>query len=130
MKKNASAGSPRPAMHRYTYLCLGCLLFAAAAGPADAKLNACVSILPQAYFVERVGGENITVSVLVGPGQSPHAFEPTPRQIMAMSQADIFFKIGLPFEDRLLGKIGSILKNAAVVDTRHGIALRPSEDHR
>jgi len=138
MKKNAAAGWAvptnkiqrwaHPALRTYKYFCLGCLLFAAAAGHAEARLNVFVSILPQAYFAERVGGENITVSVLVGPGQSPHAFEPSPKQIMALSQADVFFKIGLPFEDRLLGKIGSILKNAAVVDTRQGIALRPSED--
>jgi zinc transport system substrate-binding protein len=119
----------QPILTLSAYFFLVCLLFAAAAGPAEAKLNVFVSILPQAYFVERVGGENSTVSVLVGPGQSPHAFEPTPKQIMALSRADIFFKIGLPFEDRLLGKIGGILKNAAVVDTRQGIALRAAEDH-
>ena len=138
MKNDASAGwavptnkirlCAQPALRTCKYFCLGCLLFAAAANPAEARLNVFVSILPQAYFAERVGGENAAVSVLVGPGQSPHAFEPTPKQIMALSQADVFFKIGLPFEDRLLGKIGSILKNTAVFDTRQGIALRPSED--
>jgi zinc transport system substrate-binding protein len=139
MKKNAHAGWAvptdkirrwaQPTLHRYNYLCLGCLLFAAATGSAEAKLNVFASILPQAYFAERVGGDFVAVNVLVGPGQSPHAYEPTPKQIMALSQADVFFKIGLPFEDRLLGKISSILKNAAVVDTRKGIALRPSEDN-
>ena len=139
MKKNAAAGWAvptnkiqrwaHPALRTYKYFCLGCLLFAAAAGSAEARLNVFVSILPQAYFAERVGGENVAVSVLVGPGQSPHAFEPSPKQIMALSQTDIFLKIGLPFEDRLLGKVGSILKNAAVIDTRQGIAFRPSEDN-
>jgi zinc transport system substrate-binding protein len=106
-----------------------CLLFAVISRPAEAKLNVFVSILPQAYCVERVAGEHAAVSVLVGPGQSPHAFEPTPKQVMALSQADLFFQIGLPFEDRLLGKIGGILKKDNVVDTRQGIALRPAEDH-
>jgi len=129
MKKNIVRQWTEPPLRMYKYFCLCCLLFAAAAGSAEARLHVFVSILPQAYFAERVGGENVTVSVLVGPGQSPHAFEPTPRQIMALSQADMFFKIGLPFEDRLLGKIGGILKNAAVVDTRQGIALRPAEDN-
>ena len=139
MKKDAAAGWAVPTnkirrwaqstLQRCKYFCVGCLLLVAAAVPAEAKLNVFVSILPQAYFIERVGGENAAVSVLVGPGQSPHAFEPSPKQMAALSQADIFFKIGLPFEDRLLGKIGSILKNAAVVDTRQGIALRPSEDN-
>ena len=128
MKKNAAAGLAKCALRTYTYFCFSCLLLAAAAGAAHAKLNVFVSILPQAYFAGQVGGDEVAVSVLVGPGQSPHAFEPTPKQVMALTQADIFFKIGLPFEERLLGKIGGILKNAAVIDTRQGIALRPSED--
>jgi zinc transport system substrate-binding protein len=128
MKKKAVAEWRQTPLRTCICGCVVCLLFGAAAGPAEAGLNACVSILPQAYFVERVAGENVAVSVLVGPGQSPHAFEPTPRQVMAMSQADVFFKIGLPFEDRLLEKAGSIIKSSAVVDARQGIALRPSED--
>jgi ABC-type Zn uptake system ZnuABC Zn-binding protein ZnuA len=37
-----------------------------------------VSVQPQAYFVERVGGKYVDVEVLVGPGRSPATYEPTP----------------------------------------------------
>ena len=50
--------------------------------PSDAgKLSVFVSILPQKYFVERIGGEHVRVSVMVGPGQSPATYEPRPRQM-------------------------------------------------
>ena len=98
------------------------------AGPAQAKLNAFVSILPQAYIVERIGGDGVAVNVLVGPGQSEHAYEPTPKQVASLSGADIFFTVGLPFEQRLLRKIESFAGHVAMVDTSQGISLRQSED--
>ena len=49
-----------------------------------APLRVLVSIPPQAYFVERVGGARVAVEVLAGPGQSPHAYEPTARQIASL----------------------------------------------
>jgi zinc transport system substrate-binding protein len=83
-----------------------------------------VSIIPQAYFVERIGGRRVTVEVLVGPGQSPHAFEPTPRQVTALGQADVYFTIGIDFERSLLPRVEKMFKNVQIVDTQAGIKLR------
>ena len=93
-----------------------------------AEIRAFVSILPQAYFVERVGGSHVEVEVLVAPGQSPATFEPTPKQMAALSRADVYFRIGLPFEDRLLKKLTAASDRLKVVDTRRGIELRPMEE--
>ncbi|MBL7190356.1 zinc ABC transporter substrate-binding protein [bacterium] len=72
------------------------------------KIRVFLSILPQSYLVERIGGEYVDVRVLVQFNQNPHTFEITPRQMAAMSEADIFFTIGLPFEDRITDKITSV----------------------
>ena len=88
------------------------------------RLKVFVSILPQAYFVERVGGSLVDVNVLVGPGQSPATYDPTPRQMAELSQADVFFRIGVPFENRLLEKISKTMSHLNVVDTRDGVPLR------
>jgi zinc transport system substrate-binding protein len=93
-----------------------------------ASLSLFVSILPQAYFVERVGGSNVEVEVLVGPGQSPATFELTPQQMAKLTQADAYFRIGLPFEKQLVGKIQTALSDLRVVDTRQGIQLRTMEN--
>jgi len=87
-------------------------------------INAFVSILPQAYFVERVGGDYVHVSVLVGPGQSPATYEPTPKQLAGLSDANVFFTIGVPFETRLLEKLTHLLPDLNIVPTQQGIPLR------
>lgn len=92
--------------------------------PAD-KIKAFVSILPIAYFVERVGGPNVEVSVLVGPGQDPHTFDPTPKVMAKLADSKVLFKMGFPFEETLIKKIGSTFKNLQVVDLQQGIKLRP-----
>jgi zinc transport system substrate-binding protein len=87
-----------------------------------------VAIPPQAYFVERICGKRVSIQVLVEPGQSPHTFEPTPKQMAELAKSRLYFKIGLPFEERLLSKIGETFKNVTVVDTREGIKLRTMEE--
>jgi zinc transport system substrate-binding protein len=88
------------------------------------RVKAFVSILPAAYFVERVGGPNVEVSVLVGPGQDPHTFEPTPKLMTKLADAKVLFKMGFPFEETLIKKVGSGFKNVEVVDLQQGIKLR------
>ena len=93
------------------------------------KINVFVSILPQAYFVERVGGEFVDVSVMVSPGQSPETYSPTPKQMSDLDGARAYFAIGLPFENQLLRKIREVFKNLDIVSTQEGIELRPMEAH-
>ncbi|HPM23408.1 MAG TPA: zinc ABC transporter substrate-binding protein [Phycisphaerae bacterium] len=98
--------------------------FARAQQPSAGRLSVAVSILPQAYFVERVGGEHVNVEVLVGPGQSPHAFEPTPKQLEGLSRARVYFTVGIDFEEALLPRIRQMFNDLKVVDTRAGVPLR------
>lgn len=88
---------------------------------ADTKPTVFVSILPQVYFVERIGGEFVDVRVMVGPGQSPATYEPTPRQMTDLSRSRIFFRIGVPFEKTFLPKIREIFTELKIVDVSRGI---------
>jgi zinc transport system substrate-binding protein len=87
-------------------------------------LKVFVSILPQAYFVERVGGSHVSVEVLVGPGKSHHTYEPTPHQLALLSESDVFFRIGVPFENSLVTKIAFTMDKVKVVETQKGTPLR------
>lgn len=98
-----------------------------AALEADAKLHVFVSIPPQKLFVERVGGDRVSVEVLVGAGQSPHTFTPMPKQLVRLSEADLYFRIGVPFEDSLIDKVSATMPDLEIVDTRAGIELQPME---
>ncbi len=96
---------------------------------SESKLNIITSIVPQEYFVERIGGERVTVEAIVQPGQSPHTYEPTPRQMTALSNADIFFRVGATFENVAVPKIQDIVSGLTIIDTRDGISFRTMESH-
>jgi len=88
-----------------------------------------VSILPQQYFLERIGGNRVTALVLVGPGQNPHSYEPTPRQMASLSGARAWIKSGTDFELALEPKIRGQYPALRIVDGTAGVAFRALEKH-
>lgn len=85
----------------------------------EAKIEVLVSIAPQKYLAERIGGDHLSVSVIVPAGANSHTYEPTARQIISASHGKIWFRIGESFENRLIQK----LKNVEIVDQRIGLDL-------
>jgi len=63
------------------------------------KLSIAVTILPQQTFVKEVCGDLVNITTLVPAGASPESYEPTTKQLEDFSNADIYFKIGVPVED-------------------------------
>jgi len=91
------------------------------------KLDLFVSVLPQKYFVDRIAGDKANVHVMVLPGHSPASYEPTPSQMKDISDADIYFRIGVPFEETWMKKLVQLNHELLVTDTREGIPLRPMD---
>jgi len=58
------------------------------------KIPVAVTILPQAYFVERIGGDYTDVKVMIPKGICPETYEPTPQQLISLSKSRIYVKIG------------------------------------
>jgi len=107
------------------------LLPAFAADPPKAPTSTVVvSILPQAYFVERIGGGSFKASVLVGPGQSPHSYEPTPRQMADLAKAAAWISIGVEFEKGVMPKVKSLYPRLPIFDATVGVKRRILEAHR
>ncbi|MGE5152815.1 MAG: metal ABC transporter solute-binding protein, Zn/Mn family [Bdellovibrio bacteriovorus] len=88
-----------------------------------------VGVPPLQTFAERVGGPHVEVQSLVQPGQSPHVYEPTPRQVAALGRADLYLGIGIPFETAQLPRIRAANPRLRVLDAREGVDLRPLEAH-
>ncbi len=103
-------------------------LAASPAGIATGPLQTFAGIPPVAWLVQEIGGPYVHVDVLVQAGQDPHIFEPTPRQVIGLSRARLFFRVGMPFEDRLLEQISRGTAHFIVVDTAAGITRRASSD--
>ncbi|MFP4426558.1 MAG: metal ABC transporter solute-binding protein, Zn/Mn family [Spirochaetaceae bacterium] len=92
-------------------------------------LTVFVSVLPQTYFVERIGGETVEVTALVPPGRGPATYEPSPRQVTALAKADAYFSIGVPFEAGFLPRIRENLPELLIVDSARNVEKRYLESH-
>jgi zinc transport system substrate-binding protein len=88
-----------------------------------------VSILPQSWFVERIGGDSVQTMVLVGPGQNPHNYEPTPKQMTALAEARIWLLSGTEFEIGLRPKIAALFPKLVIIDGTEGVIFRSLEEH-
>jgi zinc transport system substrate-binding protein len=95
------------------------------------KIGVVVTILPQAEFVESVGGEKVTVTVMVPPGQEPHTYAPTLNQLVAVKQAKLYVEVGsgVEFELAHMDSIVEANRNMLVVDCSEGVELIEMEDH-
>lgn len=93
------------------------------------RIKVTAGILPLAYFAERVGQELIEVEVLIGPGQSPATYEPTPKQIVGLAESRLLLLIGVPFEQTLKKKIADNFADLRIVDVTGGVKKIPIADH-
>ena len=96
---------------------------------AAEKLAVFVSIAPQKYFVEKIGGDLVDVGVMVRPGANPATYEPRPLQMTRLSRTKIYFAIGVPFESVWLEKIAASSPELRVVQTDAGIDKIPMGYH-
>ncbi len=100
---------------------LMCVFFAfiVACLPIAAFSGVLVSVPPQKYLVERITDGLLPVAVIVPQGMSPHSYEPTPQQVLAMEGHTVWFRIGEPFEERVI----PMLRTTQVIDQREGVDL-------
>ena len=86
-----------------------------------AKMNVVVSILPEQTFINAIGGDKVSVSVMVLPGNSPHTYEPKPLQMKNLTKSILYFSIGVEFEKVWLPKFKSLNSNMQIIDVSDGI---------
>jgi zinc transport system substrate-binding protein len=67
-------------------------------GGKGGRLQVVATITPLAYFVREVGGDRISVEVLLPPGASPHTYELSPSQMRKISKADLIVMNGVGLE--------------------------------
>ncbi len=115
----------------FSILLLGILAISCAPTPETSsdQINVTVSIVPLKYFVERVGGEYVNVNIMVGPGDSPHTYEPKPEQMTALSDADVYFAIGVDFENAWMERIADANTEMSIVDLSTDLEKIPMVAH-
>jgi zinc transport system substrate-binding protein len=111
----------RPRLSLWTFFLLLCSVWSSGPALAGKPIPVFVSIPPQKYFVEKIGGNLISVSVMVPPGANPHIYEPRPSQMTALSKSKVYFAIGITFETVWLPKFTKLNPQMRVVYTDKGI---------
>ena len=115
---NSAANGPMPAG-------------SAAPGQADGKVHVVASFYPMADFAGKVGGEHVVVTNLVPAGTEPHEWEPSPQDVAAIGDADLFVYNGAGMEGWVDDVLESIdTSQMQVVEASMGIELRAGgHDH-
>ena len=74
----------------------------------NGRVNIVTTVFPMYDFVRAVGGERVSVEMLIDPGCEVHSFDPTPSDVAAIYNADLFIYVGGESEkwvDRILADI-------------------------
>ena len=58
------------------------------------KLQVVATIFPAYDFARQIGGEAAEVKMLLSPGEELHSYEPSPKDIIAIEQCDVFIYVG------------------------------------
>ncbi len=126
--------TPLPWQHRFLRAFSSCLLLGASvlgtlapsrvAGSDEGPLSVFATVVPLATFVERIGGDQVRVQPMVRAGQNPHTYDPTPRQVAALADADLYVRVGMSLEDAWLPRIRATNPGMRILDARDGLPLR------
>lgn len=79
-------------------------------------LNISVTILPQKGVVKAIGGDKVSVNVMVPPGNSPATYSPNFKQLKELKKSDIYFTVGVPFDKKYISKIKEINPQIEIID--------------
>ena len=97
-----------------------------AGGPSgqERPLQVVTTLFPLYDFARNVGGRKANVTLLLPPGVEPHSFEPRPRDILRINQADLFIFTG-PFMEPWAGTLvkSEENRNLVVVNSSNGVDL-------
>ncbi|MFW6125917.1 MAG: metal ABC transporter solute-binding protein, Zn/Mn family [Chloroflexota bacterium] len=107
------------------------VLSCAMPGGGSDQIGVVVSIAPVGDFARQVAGERARVTVMVPPGSSPHTYEPTARQMAAVSEAAVYFKVGsgVEFETMWLDELIEENPGMLVVDLSEDVELLGADPH-
>ena len=94
--------------------------------PSSRRIQVAVSVPPQGYLVERIGGPRVAVEVMIPPGASHSTYSPSPRQMIALSDARLYVEVGHPaflFETAHILPFLASRPGIRVVDMSRGMDL-------
>ncbi|MDE0445679.1 MAG: metal ABC transporter substrate-binding protein [Spirochaetaceae bacterium] len=79
-------------------------------------------------IVAGIGGDRISLYVMLAPGVDPHVFQPTPRDLRHVADADVLFANGAGLEADFLGSLLETAEPRRMVEVSAHLPLRRMDD--
>lgn len=117
-------------IHCWIYLLLAIVGLSACQGKKEGGTRTIsVTIEPQRYFAEKIAGDLFQIYCVTPAGQSPETYDPTPQQMVQISQSQAYFRIGeIGFEQAWMKNLQSQNPDMAVFDLSEGMELIKTEE--
>ncbi len=81
----------------------------------EKKLNVVATIYPEYDFLRQIAGDKINLSLLLPPGGEVHTFDPTTKDLQAITKSDMFVYVGGDSDEWVEKVLGNLSKKTAVV---------------
>jgi zinc transport system substrate-binding protein len=98
-------------------------------GPAaaqDARLQVAAAFAPLAEIAQQVGGNAVHVDTIVPPGDDAHEYDPTPKQITGLANAEVVLYLGHGFQPNIEQAISTLPGSTPKIDLYTDISLIPA----
>ena len=96
--------------------------------PSDGRLRVVATTTPVGEAARVVGGDDITLTVLLKPGAEAHDFEITTTAAAAIERSEVILESGAGLEVWLEGALATIGGEDRLRDMSAGVALRSPQD--
>ena len=104
---------------------VGCTSILSSSSNSNNKINIIASLFPQYDFAKQIVKDTAEVTLLLPPGTESHTFEPTPSDIIKISNADLFLYTGQymePWASTIADSIEN--KNLDIIDVSKGVVFQ------
>ncbi len=96
----------------------------------EGKITVVTTLFPQYDFVRQIAGDRVNVKLLLQPGIEAHSYDPSPSDLGAINESDLFIYTGKYMETWAADMISSLERDVTVLDLSKDIKLAEEEHGR
>jgi len=102
------------------FLLFALTMFPGAVAAAEPPLKVCATVPELGALAGEIGGDHVQLSVIAKPTEDPHFTPARPSQIKAVSECDLYLRMGLELEAGWEGQLLNNSRNTKVVPGGQG----------
>ncbi len=93
----------------------------------DDTITVVTTLFPQYDFAKTIAGEAADVTLLLPPGSESHSYEPTPTDMIAIQEADLFIYTGDNMESWVTPLLDSLSNGPVILNLSKNLPLEEQE---